>query len=98
MCVFFCSQRWSTPFSLVGHPSRGGQEAAGDDVRGGAARSPLARDDAVLGSLREVARYRAPGGSCGDRQGAHRRAALAAAVGERHEVGPVTAKLCEMAM
>ena len=64
-CLFFCSRRWDTLFSLVGHPPRCRQEAGRDDVGIDATRAPLARDDALLGQLGQMAGHRAPGRPCG---------------------------------
>src|SRR3954452_8183135 len=64
-CLFFCSCDWDTPISRVGHPSRRRQEAARDRVGVDAARTPLARDDALLGKLREMAGHRATRLPCG---------------------------------
>ena len=85
-CLFFCSRRWDTLFSLVGHPTLRRQEAARDYVGIDAARAPLARDDALLGQLRQMAGHRAPGLSCGRGERADGGEALPGAVGERHEV------------
>ena len=85
-CLFFSSRRWDTPIARVGHPARRRQEAACDDVGIDAARASLARDDALLGQLREMAGHRAPGLSRGGGEGADRRKAPSGAVGEADEV------------
>ena len=76
-----------TPFSRWWDTPRARRQEAGrNDVGVDATRAPLARDDAVLGQLRQMAGHRAPGLACGRGERADGGEASAGAVGEADEV------------
>ena len=83
--LFFCSRWWDTPVALVGHPARGRQESARNDVGVHAARSSLARQNAVALQLGEMARHGALGQAGDGGELAAARPALAGLVGEPDE-------------